>query len=59
MVQFYVVINTDFSETLYTGGLQDCADKARELAEKNPGREYVYCKVTPVGVHCKNRGMTW
>ena len=52
MLQFYVVINTDFVETVYTGSLEDCALEAEKLARKNPGREYVYCKVSPVGVHC-------
>ncbi len=52
MLQFYVVINTDFVETVFTGSLEECALKAKELALKNRGREYVYCKVSPVGTHC-------
>lgn len=59
MLQFYVVVNTDFVETVFTGSLEECADKAKQLALDNPGNEYVYCKVVPVGVHCHNRKMSF
>lgn len=54
MLTYYVTIDVAQQSTVCTGSLDECSEAARRWAEQNPGKEYVYAKVVPVGIHCKS-----
>lgn len=51
MLTFHVVVDVDHGKIVYEGGLDECSQQASKLARDNPGIEYIYAKVVPVGVH--------
>lgn len=54
MLTYYVTIDVAQQSTVCTGSLDECSDAAKRWAEQNPGKEYVYAKVVPIGVHCRS-----